>query len=245
MLDETFIFKNKRAKSMGIELQDSISISAAEPNVTTYTIPGRNGTLYEYDGSYKNRPITAPCFLLSHVLENDIDNINAWLLGEYGYFRFEDSNDANHFMLARATNGIEKQSRVGLLNPFILKFDAKPQRFLKLGEDTVDVTSSMTIYNPTSFPSLPLLEVTGKGDIDVIISGTTLHFYGLGSALLGTNEKILYDAEIDTAYYGTNNKDSKVGISDMLFISSGHNDITIEGSGTLSSLKIIPRWWEL
>lgn len=236
MLNETFIFKNKRAKSKGIELQESISISAAVPNVDETTIPGRNGTLISYDGSYANRTITAWCYLLDHALEQGIDSINAWLLGQNGYFRFEDSNDTKHFMLARAVRGLDKNARMSLLNPFTLEFDAKPQRFLKLGEKAVDVTSTKAIYNPTSFPALPLLEISGSGDIAVTVFGITLNVYGL-------NGVITYDAETDTAYNGAQNLNSMVGTTDTLIIPKGKNDITVTGSVT--SLKITPRWWEL
>ena len=236
MLNETFIFKNKRAKSKGIELQESISVSAAVPNVTETTIPGRNGTLIEYDGSYANRTITARCFLLDHALEKRIDDINSWLLGENGYFRFEGSQDNKHFMLARAVRGLDKNARMGLLNPFTLEFDAKPQRFLKLGEKAIDVTSSKSIYNPTTFPALPLIEVTGSGDIAVTVFGVTLNIYSL-------NGLITYDAETDTAYNGAQNLNSMVGTTDTLIIPKGKNDITVTGSVT--SLKITPRWWEL
>lgn len=236
MLDETFIFKNKRAKSKLIELQAPISISAAAPNVTETTIPGRNGTLIEYDGSYKNRTIMANCFLLDHALEKEIDDINAWLIGENGYFRFEDSNDNKHFMLARAVRGIEKNARAGILNPFTLEFDAKPQRFLKLGEKAIDVTNSKSIYNPTSYPAFPLIEILGIGDITVTIFGVTLTVYGL-------NGVITYDADTDVAYGDAKNLNYMVSTTDVLTIPKGKN--TIAFSGDVISLKITPRWWEI
>lgn len=236
MVDETFIFKKKRAKSKGIELQESIRVSAAVPNVNEIAIPGRNGTIVEYDGSYANRTITARCYLLDYALEKGIDDINAWLLGQNGYFRFEDSNDTRHFMMARATRGIEKSARLGLLNPFLLEFDAKPQRFLKIGEKAVDVTATKAIYNPTSFPALPLIDLSGSGDIAVTIFGVTLNVYGL-------NGVITYDAETDNAYNGAQNLNSMVGTTDVLTIPKGRNEITV--TGAVTSLKITPRWWEL
>lgn len=236
MIDETFIFKNKRAKSKGIELQEPLSISAAKPNVDEAIIPGRNGVVLDYDGSYANRTITARCFLLDASLEKRIDEINSWLLGQNGYFRFEDTSDTKHFMLARAVNGIEKKARMGILNPFILEFDAKPQRFLNLGEKVLDVTDSKSIYNPTSFPAMPLIRIIGIGDISVTIFGTTLNFFDLSGA-------VTYDAETDNAYNGTQNMNSKVGTTDTLVIPSGKSDITV--TGNLIKLEITPRWWEL
>lgn len=236
MLDQTFIFKNKRAKSKGVELQEPISISAAVPNVSEFAIPGRNGTIIDHDGSYANRTITARCYLLDHALEKGIDEVNAWLMRDAGYFRFEDSQDTKHFMLARAVRGIDKNARVGLLNPFTLEFDAKPQMFLKLGQKAVDVTTTKSIYNPTDFPALPLIEVSGSGDIAVMIFGVTLNVYGL-------NGVITYDAETDNAYNGEQNLNSMVGTTDTLTIPKGRNEITV--TGAVNSLKITPRWWEL
>ena len=238
MLDETFYFDGKRAKSKGIELQESIILGAAEPNLKEFTIPGRNGTIYQHDGSYKNRSIIAHCYLLSHLLERDIDQINAWLLSSVGYRRFEDSNDERHFMLARATTGILKSARMGILAPFTLEFDAKPQRFLKSGEKFIDVTTSMIIKNPTSFPALPLIRILGKGNIDLTIAGNVLHLY-LGSDW----QEISYDAEADTAYLGSENMDSKIGSTDQIALPSGDSQISF--TGNLKNIQIMPRWWEL
>lgn len=236
MINESFVFKNKRAKSKGIELQEPLSLSSASPNVDKTIIPGRNGILVHYDGSYANRTITARCFLLDGSLERRIDEINAWLFGEPGYFRFEDTNDEKHFMLARAVRGIDKHAKMGILNSFYLEFDAKPQRFLKLGEKAVDVTNTRSIYNPTAFPSLPLIEIAGSGDITVEIFGAKLSVYDLDGV-------ITYDADTDNAYSGASNLNHKVSTTDTLVLTRGRNAITV--TGNVSSIKITPRWWEL
>lgn len=238
MLDETFIFKGKRAKSKGIELQGSITIGAPVPNFSEYNIPGKNGTLYEYDGTFQNRTITAPCFLLSHLLEKDIDEINAWLLSSPGYHRFEDTNDNRHFMMARAVSGIEKTARNGILIPFTLEFDAMPQRFLKSGEKGINVTETLSIHNPTAFPSLPIISIGGTGDISVEIGGATLTVYGLDGV-------IDYDAETENASIGNDplSYNYMIATSDQIKISSGTNEIKV--TGDLQSLTIVPRWWEI
>lgn len=237
MLDQTFIFKNKRAKAKGIELQEAISVSAAVPNFTEYKIPGRSGALIEYDGTYQNRTITALCYLLDYAMENGIDDINAWLLSGNGYFRFEDTEDTKHFMLARSTNGIEKKVRMGMLNAFLLEFDAKPQRYLKLGEKPVEVSTTKSIYNPTAFPALPLLEIDGSGNITVVINNVELTVNDLDGV-------ITYDAETDNAYNGAQNMNGSIYVGGSILLPPGKTDISFV-SGTVSSLKITPRWWEL
>ncbi len=236
MLDETFIFRAIRAKSHGIELRAPIAVSPAVKNVTPIVIPGRNGVLYQSDGSYQNRTIVASCYLLSYTLQKDIDAVNSWLVGKDGYFRFEDTADTHHFMLARTTRGIERQTRAGILNPFVLEFDAKPQRFLKIGEKKIDVTNTKKITNPTNFPARPLIEVSGNGDITIKIFGETLNIYGLDGM-------ITYDAETDTAFKDVQNLNSIVNTSDIITIPKGSHDIEV--SGSIEYIKITPRWWEV
>ena len=236
MLTDTFIFKNIRANAKGIVLQRPLTISAAIPKVEKQIIPGRNGTLIDHDGTFENRTITARCYLLDMALESRIDDINAWLFGQGGYHRFEDTQDEKHFMLARASRGIDKYAKMGRINSFYLEFDAKPQRFLKLGEKAIDVTTSKSIYNPTAFPALPLIEIVGSGDITVEIFGSKLSIYGLDGV-------ITYDADTDEAYRGASNLTGKIRTTDTLTIPSGRNAVTV--TGNVSSIKITPRWWEI
>lgn len=236
MFTDSFIFKNIRAKSKGIELQAPLSISSAYPKVEKQIIPGRNGTLIDHDGTFENRTITARCYLLDMALGSRIDDINAWLFGQGGYHRFEDTQDEKHFMLARASRGIDKYAKMGRINSFYLEFDAKPQRFLKLGEKAIDVTTSKSIYNPTAFPALPLIEIVGSGDITVEIFGSKLSIYGLDGV-------ITYDADTDEAYRGASNLNGKIRTTDTLTIPSGRNAVTV--TGNVSSIKITPRWWEI
>lgn len=238
MLNQTFIYKGKRAKSKNIELQSPLTISAAEPNYTEYKIPGRNGTIVEHDGTFKNRSILASCYLLSNALERDIDAINAWLMSPFGYARFEDSEDTKHFMLARALYGIEKKTRGELLNPFTLEFDAKPQRFLKSGENAIKIVNGSILRNPTAFPALPIIQVDGFGDISIKIGSQTLQIFGLD----GT---IYYNSENDAAYNHTDSLDYMVNTSDKIEIPSGETSVTYSSTGEIRSVSIIPRWWEI
>ena len=71
-VDNFFIFDGKRSYSMGIELQGPVSVSGATPNITEYRIPGRNGGLHEWDGTYADRRISASRYMLSHVTPREI-----------------------------------------------------------------------------------------------------------------------------------------------------------------------------
>ena len=240
MLKETFYFKNKRADSMGIQLQAPVKISSAVPNVTALTIPGKNGALHYYDGAFGNREIRADCFILSRSMNSDYTQINSWLLGENGYFRFSVSEDDTHYMLARAVNGVEYNPRAGILNPFTLNFDAKPQRFLAIGERELDVTDGMEIYNPTGFAAFPIVKVTGENFALTFTNGakeTTL-------AATGYDGTITFDSETMMAYSGNVFLNNYIEAGSCPILYPGKTEI-VETEGVVTEIKIIPRWWEI
>lgn len=237
MLDTGFTFNDIRSKQIGLELQAPLVLSAAEPNVVTTTIPGRNGTLCYYDGSYKNRTLSGDCFILGEDVERKIGEINAWLVRYRGYGRIELDEDSEHYMLARSKTGIRSQIINGVLNACSVSFDCKPQRFLIYGEKAVDVTDSKVIYNPTAFPSLPDIIIEGNGDVSISTPLWSLSFKDL------TGE-VRYSSESYIAYNKHNEIfNNNTIVSGDILLNSGKTTFTT--TGDVTSVKIIPRWWEI
>lgn len=236
MNNDYFTFRGVDSGYYGIVLQEPLRLSPAVPKVTTSVIPGRNGDLHTFEGTYENRSITARCYILkstTEALEAQITSANAWLTRGSSYYRFVDSNDPSHFMLARPVQGIEKSVRGGLLNPFELEFDAKPQRFREDGETAYIVTSS--IYNPTSFPSRPILRIEASESGYVSFKSGTLNF--------STGGTFIYDAETDDAKFSNDiNANSLVMSRGIIELRQGDNQVSMRG---VTSLQITPRWWEI
>lgn len=130
MLNDTFYFKGVRASKYGITLREPIRISAPVPIVETQRIPGRTEDLHYYNGTFENRTITVPCYILGYNVDKNISEFNRILLGENGYFEFKSTNDTKHYMMARAKNGIEIRKIAGVMNAFDLIFDADPKRYI-------------------------------------------------------------------------------------------------------------------
>ncbi len=247
MLNETFIYKGKRAQSMGIELRESLILSDAIPKVETITVPGRNGDIQIWDGSYENRTITAKCYLLKHAIERDINSINSWLIADPGYFRFEDTKDPKRFMMARASGGINKQLRASVMSSFDLLFDVDPRRFLKSGERKINLWGTIgapfKVFNPTSYPASPLLEIT--------VERNATYTFGMGGGKLylriedGDPGVIYYDTENDRAYNVRGNEINELVASEgSLKLLPGENEIFVSSTKS-GTLNLIPRWWEI
>lgn len=242
---KAFKFDGVNSTSKGIKVGRNINISSAIPNVTQVKIPGRNGGLHYWDGSYQNRIITVDCYVIDNSIFDKINSINEWLIKDAGYKEFQDVDDLSHFMLARAVNGVSHDIRANILAPFELEFDAKPQRFLVSGKTEVTVNSGQnTIVNPTQYDSLPILKISADARTEPIvfhIGDSKITFKGI----YGSWE---YDCENDYMKIIDKSPDSEnpSAILDKKFtISSGSNAMYYDVPSLVSSFKIVPRWWEL
>lgn len=239
MIDSSFYFKGKLAKTFGIELCGPIRISQPKPRVTVIDVPGRNGTYSIFDGSYENRTITVECYLLDYGMPGAVSRINEWLIGETESFEFRDTNDEQHFYKARCTSGVPLNTRAGVLGSFELTFDAAPQRFLNFGNKAVE-PQQYILKNPTAYPSRPLITFRGSGEVRCMIRDAAVYInFPVGVPVIN------YDAELDRAYNGGRGMDEYCYADRIVELLPGGNLVTYTGGGVLDSITFIPRWWEL
>lgn len=224
------------------------------PRIETISIPGRNGDVQIWDGSYQNRTVKAECYLLDHAAVRKIDVINSWLISEPGYFRFEDTCDPRHFMLARVVSGIPRNVKAGMLNSFEIVFDVMPARYLKSGEKPIKIYESgyynPDLFNPTQYAASPILKAHGTlseeaGTVNIyraVFPEGTFEY----RALL-YDMTVYYDTANDRAYsaYGAS-FDHMVTAVGELKIPPGNSQVRwIAPITDMGSLWLTPRWWEL
>ena len=217
---------------MGIEAAGFIHVGAAEPNVESFSVPGKSGTLTYWDGSYANREITAPSFLLSEGLVRDVDSINAWLISSQEYDKLILSHDPEHFYLARAVRGISEDVRADILTPFDLEFDALPQKYLKSGAR--EYAAGAKIYNPTKFKAFPIWKIHVEGTVQLTVGENR-------AVISGTGGDVVLDTETGIATAAGVNVSDKISFENDLVLMPGVNEISISGG----TLRYIPRWWTI
>lgn len=153
----TFWIGGVSSKELGIRVSEFPEFSGAEPRVTKYAIPGRNGDLTYWDGSFKNVESTIKCFVAEFGnVERILTAVNDWM-ADCGYKKLVLSSEPGRYRLARITNAAEIAIRMGVLAPFEIKLDCKPQRFFDDDTPARFTGGSGEIYNRTGFPSSPLL----------------------------------------------------------------------------------------
>jgi phage-related protein len=237
LLNETFYLDGVSAKSVGINLQGIMTFSEAVPIVETEHIDGRNGDLVFDTGAFDNSEATANCFALNEGVLRDVSATNNFLFSKKGYRRLESDSDPRHFWMARIKNGTSIQPRMMLLNPFEIKFDCKPQRFLKDGEDVIEFTSPSSIYNQYGFGSLPIIKVYLENDGNLVVGKYNIEIENTPEGF------IILDSDIQSAYNNNGNQNSKIKCDEFPVLEFGENNIYFDGG--ITKIEITPRWWEI
>ena len=232
---EFFVYNGKSSREFNVVINEHTGYSAPERDCDVIEIPGMNGDLTLDNGRYKNISVTYKCGI-SNNFASHISNLKAWLYSNIGYHRLEDTFDPDHFRLARVSENLEPTSfaraRAG---QFDIKFDCKPQRFLKSGEETYIFTGTGKIINPTFYNALPLIRAYGTGTL------------GIGSTTITINSANIYtdiDCAIQDAYKGATNCNGNLTLNsgDFPVLEPGENGISLSG---ITSIELTPRWWTL
>lgn len=236
MLNETFFIDGVDARSVGVQLQSPIRFEEAIPISESQTVPGRNGDLIWNTGSYKNRSGFASCFCLQKDVEKAVSSVGRFLMGEKGYRRLETSDDPDHFWMARIKNSPQIDMRLRTLAPFEIGFDCKPQRFVKTGENSITFTQKGLLFNQYSQIALPLITVYGKGTGTLEIGDCIVE-------ILSISDILYLDSDTQNAY--NENGNQNMNINAPVFPTLPAGQISIDFSGDIERIEIVPRWWEL
>lgn len=229
-----FVFNEKSSSEFSTYISGSGTFDAPKRDVTKVKVPGRNGDLTIDNGRYENILVIYPAFIVSEFKKNS-DALKAFLLKDSAYHRLEDSYHPEVFRMGKITGPIEFDMKpMNRAGEFSIQFDCKPQRWLKSGEYALQITSGMTLKNPTLYPALPLIRVYGT-------SGTL--YVGNTIVQLKTIDGYVdIDSETQNAYKGTVNCNPNIYAPDFPQL-LGETGIRWEGS--IDKVEVTPRWWTI
>ena len=231
-----FWYAGRCCRDFGIYVSGQNTFNGPEKDYETQEIPGRNGALLISKNRYKNISVSYPAFIRSKFCVNS-DGARAWLLGTKGYQKLEDDYHPDTYRLAHFSGPIDFDMRfLNRSGEVELIFDCKPQRFLKSGEFPIKIQSGQSLYNAWQ-PALPLIQITGIGDGQLVVGKNTVNITGMTGNLM-------LDSEVQNAYDGTTNKNNSISILGG-FPMLQHGESLISYSGGITAVNITPRWWML
>lgn len=128
-------YNGKKSSTLGVHVSGKGTYNAAELDISSHVVPGRNGEILISNGRYKNIEVTYPAFAPSDF-ETRVQAVRNWMRSAEGYRRIEDNYDPEHFRMGIAKKVLTfNTSQLNRGANFQMVFDCKPQRFLKSGEE--------------------------------------------------------------------------------------------------------------
>lgn len=232
--NQTLTFGNISLSDYGCYFSGNQLFRKPQKEVDYYSVIGKNGDLSISRDRYSNitRPIN--CYITKDFIDNYNNLINI-LSSLEGYQRFESTEEPDVYMMAQFSNEIQPELwQHNERGTFTLEFNFKPQKWLKSGENAIEITNINSIYNPTQQKALPLIEVEGTGSLQINDSILTL----------ATNTSTTsIDCETQNCYEGTINRNGDLTISNGFpTLISGENTIVISG---FTKVLLYPKWWRL
>lgn len=240
------VYNGVSSEEMGIVVEHPPKYSFPQRDFEVTHVPGRNGDVVFDTGSYQNVPRE---YEIAIGDENkdftpQANLISEWLHSSRGYARLEDTYEPEYYRLAMYQEEGEIENLLQHMGRITVKFNCKPQRFLKSGDVTIAFNQNNSLLvNPTKFPSRPIIKVFGSGSgvLNVNNVATGKHYKVDISAI---NEFVVIDSDIMDAYKGTENKNSTISLSSG-FPMLDKDLNRISWSGGITRVEVQAKWWTL
>lgn len=234
----TITFNGISSDEFGIYVGGQNSFNAPKKNIKKIPVPGRNGDLVFDKGTFSNVNVPYNIVGVSNFKER-INDIKEWLTSPRSYARLEDSYNPDYYRLGMVTAGITfTMKHLNQYGKAKITFDCKPQRFLKSGEEIEEFEVDGTIFNPTDFPSDPVIKVYGAGAGSVVIGDQTLYIDDIDGYTI-------IDGELQDCYNNHGNRNNHVlrGLYGEFPKIIGEMDV--EFSANVTKVEIKGNWWTI
>lgn len=267
----TLTFDGKALTDFGVFLGGDGAFNSPARIGEMVHIPGRNGSLWMDENCFENIEVKYPAFIGTQAeadFSTQLMKVRSWLGSREGYCRLEDTYHTDEYRLAVFKAAVETEpTQYTRAGNFEIVFDAKPQRFLKIGDQPVAYVSNGFITNPTMFESLPIIAVTGNGRVNVAghlftVSDTTQTIY-IDSELMEVyipghepeplteensfviHDELMFPIEIQKGNREAINMNAYVSFADYEFPRIGPGEQPVAFDPSIDLVTIYPRWWRL
>ena len=264
------IFDGVDSSDFGVFISGEGAFDAPARRGEMISIPGRNGSLFMDEGVFENITVEYPAFIgtsYKEIFRTKLGDLRSALTSRGNYKRLTDTYHPDEFRLGVYRSGLEVDPKViTRAGNFTLKFDCKPQRYLKIGEDPIVLTAGALINNPTLFYAKPLLKVIGNGTVKIepyefIVSGNDgeiwidseiMESYKLVHTLYNLTDEeldVIQDengVDIEVSKEATPaNMEAYIEFINYVYPQIKPGDVPVWISSGIEELTIIPRWWRL
>ena len=227
-----FYFNGKHSNDMGLVIKTESNPLFPKKRIEMETVMGKDGA-YTFEGSYNNKTLKFRCvFLESDMITRRLlaRNLSEWLSSKGDLIL--DYEPDKKYIVTQTVNDIDLILE-NVYDTFSIAFEVMPQQY-SVNNQSISLdnpTSQIGIFYSGNYKALPLLEVTGTGNISITTNGKTFTYTGLtGTIYIDCNHCLVYS--------GNNPKINKLAnfSGDFIQLIKGLNAIDL--TGTITNIKI-------
>lgn len=221
-------FNGRTAESIGMEVVRRPNIPSPQMRYTTYTIPGRDGTMYSAEGTLEDIEIDIEFNFISKP-ENwsgTLAKARKWLLSGPGKLILGDDSDFFYAVKKVEIGAAERPCHE--IGKFTATFTCSGYRYYRSGEYEYKSVE----YNPGVIAH-PIYIITGNGECTLTVNGNSITAEVIDNIIIDTDLMLTYRKGGKLA------NTSISGQYEDMYLMPGDNIVTISDN---FELKIKPRW---
>lgn len=223
-----FKFNGIDSRDMGIIVTSVPEKAKPKRNITTVQIPGRSGALHIDEGTYNSYTQKISCKIKDR---HKADLITAWLDG-CGELIL--SSEPDKYYTAYIVAQWSIKSMLQRFQSFSVTFDVDPFKYsVNAFEDTINISSPITVFGKGSAQAAPMMTITGDGDITILINGREY-------VLKNVDEYVTIDSDAQEVFKDSESRNSLYYSMEFPRLDPGSNNIS--WTGAVSNIEIVPRW---
>ena len=229
------IFDGYNFEDYGVVVSGSGTWNMPERLTQKDNVYGRHGALITDAGMFDNVEIPYPAWIAHGFAEKYEAFARMMALHTDRYYRLEDSYHPDYYRQARVIPGIiPKPGTLNRSGEFTVAFDCKPQKWLRSGEEVLEIAERLELFNMTGYEAKPLIVIPSGAT--VTITDEDGNEARLATADFGL--ETTYDADIEESIVGRSYVNEYVTQVGTISLKPGRNIITCT-----APIKLTPRFF--
>ncbi|MBU3135070.1 hypothetical protein KPL39_02185 [Clostridium gasigenes] len=197
LYDLNLYFNNDSSLNLGMYIVKQ-SITSPKDNVDEKYIKGKNGTLMQNDGTFKDISINIDFNFIDKIdFKGKCRELNKWLFNikdNHLYF----SDDVNYFYIVKRIYMGDIEKELDIKGLFTVNFICEPFQFDLGGADEIILANNFILENPYFIEAKPVIKLWGEGIVKLNINGNILE--------VNLGQSIIIDSNLGHAYRIINEK---------------------------------------
>lgn len=235
--------KNSLDYNIGITSRAGI-LGSSVRDVSSISIPGRNGDFIVDNGRYKNVEVSFESYILpespqfkdEYELFKLCQMVKDWLVVT-GYFKLKSSKQPGYYRMARLSNKLDIADVYFQIGKCTLYFDCYPFMYSEAGDTEVVINNGkeQLLFNNENEESNPIIKIVGNGHLTLTINDKVYQI----NNIVGD---ITIDCEREIVFSSNGIEYGKLVADEFPKLNVGENKIVSTFGSSISSVVILPKW---